>query len=58
MLDKAINEARRTMNENIGGPFGALITDKDNNIISVASNTVLGSNDPTAHAGIMAIREE
>ena len=57
MLDKAINEARRTMNENIGGPFGALITDKDNNIIAVASNTVLGSNDPTAHAEVNAIRK-
>lgn len=52
-----INEARKTMNENKGGPFGAVITDKDGNIISVASNLVLESHDPTAHAEIMAIRK-
>ena len=52
-----INEARRTMNENKGGPFGAVITDKDGNIVSIASNIVLESHDPTAHAEIMAIRK-
>ena len=57
MLDKAIEEARITMNKNIGGPFGAIVTDKDNNIISVASNTVLGTYDPTAHAEVNAIRK-
>lgn len=39
-----------------GGPFGALITDKDGNIISEARNTVLLNHDPTAHAEINAIR--
>ena len=53
----AINEARRTMNEDKGGPFGAVITDIDGNVISVASNLVLESHDPTAHAEIMAIRK-
>lgn len=52
----AINEARRTMNEDKGGPFGAVITDIDGNVISVASNLVLESHDPTAHAEVMAIR--
>lgn len=52
----AINEARRTMNEDKGGPFGAVITDLDGNVISVASNLVLESHDPTAHAEVMAIR--
>ena len=51
-----IEEARKTMNEHIGGPFGAVIT-KDNEVIAVASNTVLGSHDPTAHAEINAIRK-
>ncbi len=51
-----INEARKTMNEKKGGPFGAVITDKNGNIISVASNLVLQSYDPTAHAEILAIR--
>lgn len=52
----AIEEARRTMNEDKGGPFGAVITDLDGNIVSIASNLVLESHDPTAHAEIMAIR--
>lgn len=53
----AIEEARETMNENKGGPFGAVITDMEGNIISVASNLVLEKHDPTAHAEIMAIRK-
>ena len=52
-----IDEARKTMNENKGGPFGAVITDMEGNIISVASNLVLEKHDPTAHAEIMAIRK-
>lgn len=47
-------EATVTMNLNIGGPFGAVVV-KDGEIISVASNTVLGDNDPTAHAGMNKI---
>ena len=57
LIHLAANEARKTMNENIGGPFGALITDKDGNIICITSNKVLETNDPTAHAEIVAIRE-
>ena len=57
MMNLAVNEARKTMNENIGGPFGAVIVDKNNNVIAISSNTVLGSHDPTAHAEINAIRK-
>jgi len=39
-----------------GGPFGCIITDKNNNIIGKGHNTVTLSNDPTAHAEINAIR--
>ena len=55
-MKEAIDEARRTMKLNYGGPFGAMIV-KDNKIIVVASNTVLKDNDPTAHAEINAIRK-
>ena len=55
-IEKAIEKARKTMNNNIGGPFGAVIV-KDDKIISVASNTVLKDNDPTAHAEINVIRK-
>ena len=56
MMELAINKAKETMNKGIGGPFGAVIV-KDNKVISIASNTVLDSHDPTAHAEINAIRE-
>jgi guanine deaminase len=57
IMKLAIDEARKTMNKNKGGPFGATITDNNGNIISIASNLVLESHDPTAHAEIVAIRK-
>lgn len=53
----AIQQARKTMNDGIGGPFGAAIVDSKGNIIAVNSNRVLCDHDPTAHAEITAIRE-
>lgn len=38
-----------------GGPFGAVIV-KDGGIIAEAANRVTASNDPTAHAEVLAIR--
>jgi guanine deaminase len=38
-----------------GGPFGAVIV-KDGMIISRSANKVVASNDPTAHAEVLAIR--
>lgn len=52
----AIEEAKKTMRENIGGPFGAVIV-KNGEVIAVSSNTVLGDYDPTAHAEVNAIRK-
>ncbi|CCZ56011.1 cytidine/deoxycytidylate deaminase [Clostridium sp. CAG:1219] len=40
-----------------GGPFGAVIVDKDGKIISNGNNKVIKNNDPTAHAEIVAIRQ-
>ena len=56
-MKRAVEHARMTMNEDIGGPFGAAIVDKEGNIVAVNSNRVLGDHDPTAHAEITAIRE-
>ena len=41
---------------NDGGPFGCVIT-KGNKIIAEGSNKVTLSNDPTAHAEVVAIRD-
>ena len=38
-----------------GGPFGAVIV-KDGKILAEGANSVTSSNDPTAHAEILAIR--
>src|SRR5258707_6869338 len=38
-----------------GGPFGALVV-KDGRIIGTGVNSVTQSNDPTAHAEVLAIR--
>ena len=57
IMNLGIEEARKTMNLNMGGPFGAVITDSNNKVIAVSSNTVLASHDPTAHAEINAIRK-
>lgn len=56
-MDSAILKAEETMNEDLGGPFGATVMSKEGKIISVSSNSVLGDHDPTAHAEINAIRQ-
>ena len=52
----ALEEARRGIENDDGGPFGAVIV-RDGKVISKAHNEVLKRNDPTAHAEILAIRE-
>lgn len=48
--------AKNGITNNEGGPFGAVIVDKNGSIIAKGNNQVLKNNDPTAHAEIMAIR--
>ena len=55
IMKQAAARASETMNENLGGPFGAAIV-KDGEIIAITSNSVLHDNDPTAHAEVNAIR--
>ena len=51
----AIEQALKGMEQNLGGPFGAVIV-KGDEILSMASNHVTSDFDPTAHAEICAIR--
>ena len=55
-MEKAKFSAEFGIEHNEGGPFGAIIVDKNNKIISIGNNKVLIDNDPTAHAEIVAIR--
>lgn len=55
-----MREAIRLSIENVesgqGGPFGAVVV-KDGKIIAGGANEVTTSNDPTAHAEVVAIRK-
>jgi pyrimidine deaminase RibD-like protein len=54
-MQRAVALALEKMRTNGGGPFGAVIV-RNNTIISEGWNEVTSSNDPTAHAEIVAIR--
>ena len=55
-IREAIQLSLKSVRENLGGPFGAVIV-KDRAIVSRGWNQVTTSNDPTAHAEVVAIRE-
>jgi tRNA(Arg) A34 adenosine deaminase TadA len=54
-MKRAIELSQKTMRMGQGGPFGAVIV-KDSKIIGEGWNKVTSSNDPTAHAEVVAIR--
>ena len=53
---RAIELARHGMSGGAGGPFGAVIV-KDGEILGEGWNRVVGTNDPTAHGEVSAIRD-
>ena len=55
-MQEAIALSRRGMEGGEGGPFGCVIV-KDDEIIGRGNNKVLATNDPTAHAEVVAIRD-
>ncbi len=54
-MQSAWEEAKKGIEAGDGGPFGAVIV-KEGKVIARGHNEVVKSNDPTAHAEIMAIR--
>ena len=54
-MKEAIRLSITNVTEGKGGPFGAVIV-KDGKIIARGANQVTNSNDPTAHAEVVAIR--
>lgn len=54
-MRRAAAISRANMEGGSGGPFGAVIV-KDGRIIAEGGNEVTSSNDPTAHAEVVAIR--
>jgi tRNA(Arg) A34 adenosine deaminase TadA len=55
-MREAIRLSIQMMRRNKGGPFGAIVV-KGNRIVGRGCNEVTSSNDPTAHAEIVAIRD-
>lgn len=55
-MKEAIRLSKEGMESNQGGPFGCVIV-KDGQIIGRGNNKVSSTNDPTAHAEVVAIRD-
>ncbi len=55
-MAEAVQLSLNGVANNDGGPFGCVIV-KDDEIIARGNNKVTSTNDPTAHAEIVAIRE-
>lgn len=55
-MRRAIALALENVRSGAGGPFAALIV-KDGAVIAQGANRVISTNDPTAHAEIVVIRE-
>lgn len=55
-MQEAILLSEKGVQDNDGGPFGCIVV-KDDKIIGRGNNKVTSTNDPTAHAEIIAIRE-
>jgi len=55
-MKAAIELAIHGVENRAGGPFGALVV-KDGKIVGQGHNQVTSTNDPTAHAEVVAIRD-
>ena len=55
-MEQAVEKAIKGVLSDEGGPFGCVIV-KKGQIVGKGNNKVTSTNDPTAHAEVMAIRE-
>ena len=55
IMRRVIELSQRGMRAGFGGPYGTVIV-KDGEIVGEGHNEVLATNDPTAHAEVLAIR--
>ena len=55
-MAEAIALSQKGLQANQGGPFGCVIV-KDDQIVGRGNNKVTSTNDPTAHAEVVAIRD-
>lgn len=55
-MREAIAMSQKGVRENEGGPFGCIIV-KGEEIVGRGNNKVTSTNDPTAHAEVVAIRD-
>lgn len=55
-MKAAIRLAKRGLESDAGGPFGCVVV-KDGVIVGKGCNSVTSTNDPTAHAEVVAIRD-
>ena len=55
-MARAIQLAIENVRSGRGGPFGCVIV-KNGHVVAEAANQVTATNDPTAHAEILAIRQ-
>ena len=53
---EAIKMSQKGVHENEGGPFGCIVV-KGDKIVGRGNNKVTSTNDPTAHAEVVAIRD-
>jgi guanine deaminase len=54
-MEQAIRLATENVTSGRGGPFGAVVV-RDGAVVATGTNQVTSSNDPTAHAEVVAIR--
>jgi tRNA(Arg) A34 adenosine deaminase TadA len=55
-MSEAIALSKKGITSNEGGPFGCIVV-KEDQVIGRGNNKVTSTNDPTAHAEVVAIRD-